>query len=53
LDWARTFLKRYEEILNRWLWPDVLRNQNASVMKAEQAISKYRKALGEPAGLAE
>jgi hypothetical protein len=46
-------LKPYKEILDRWLWPDVLRNQNASVTKAKQAISSYRKALGEPAGLAE
>jgi hypothetical protein len=40
-------------MLDRWLWPDVLRNQNASVPKAKQAISSYRKAVGEPAGLAE
>lgn len=46
-------LKPYQEILDRWLWPDVLRNQNASVTKAKQAISSYRKALDEPAGLAE
>jgi hypothetical protein len=46
-------LKPYKEILDRWLWPDVLRNQNSSVTKAKQAISSYRKALGEPAGLAE
>jgi hypothetical protein len=31
----------------------VLRNQDASVVKAKQAISSYRKAVGEPAGLAE
>jgi len=46
-------LKPYKETLDRWLWPDVLRNQNASVAKAKQAISSYRKAVGEPAGLAE
>jgi len=46
-------LKPYKETLDRWLWPDVLRNQDISVAKAKQAISSYRKAVGEPAGLAE
>ena len=46
-------LKPYKETLDRWLWPDVLRNQDTSVAKAKQAISGYRKAVGEPAGLAE
>jgi hypothetical protein len=46
-------LKPYKEALDHWLWPDVLRNQDASVAKAKQAISNYRKAVGEPAGLAE
>ena len=46
-------LEPYKETLDRWLWPDGLRNQDASVAKAKQAISSYRKAIGEPAGLAE
>jgi hypothetical protein len=46
-------LRPYKETLERWLWPDVLRNQDTSVAKAKQAISGYRKAVGEPAGLAE
>jgi hypothetical protein len=46
-------LKPYKETLGRWLWPDVSRNQDISVAKAKQAISSYRKAIGEPAGLAE
>ena len=46
-------LKPYKETLDRWLWPDPFRNQDASVVKAKQAISSYRKAVGEPAGLAE
>src|SRR5258707_9769657 len=46
-------LKPYKERLDRWLWPDVLRNQDTSVVKAKQAISSYRKAVGELAGLAE
>jgi hypothetical protein len=45
-------LNPYKETLQRWLSPDVLRNQNTSVAKAKQAISDYRKAVGEPAGLA-
>ena len=43
----------YKEALDRWLWPDVMRNQDTSVPKAKQAISSYRKAVGEPSGLAE
>jgi len=46
-------LKPYKETLDRWLWPDVLRNQNTSVARAKQAISSYKKAVGDPAGLAE
>ena len=46
-------LEPYKETLDRWLWPDVLRNQDTSVVKAKQAISSYKKAVGEPAGLAE
>jgi hypothetical protein len=46
-------LKPYKETLERWLAPDVLRKQNTSVVKAKQAISAYRKAIGEPGGLAE
>ncbi len=46
-------LKPYKEMLDRWLWPDVLRNQDTSVAKAKQAISSYKKAVGDPTGLAE
>jgi hypothetical protein len=46
-------LKPYKEKLDRWLWPDMLRNQDTSVANAKQAISNYRKAIGNPAGLAE
>ena len=46
-------LKPYKEILDRWLWPDVLRNQDTSVIKAKQAISSFKKAVGDLAGLAE
>ena len=34
-------------------WPDVFRRQETSVSKAKQAISDYKKALGDPEGLAE
>ena len=46
-------LKPYKQTLERWLSPDVLRNQDTSVSKAKQAISAYRKAIGDHAGLAE
>jgi hypothetical protein len=46
-------LAPYKETIERWLWPDVLRNQDYSVAKAKQAISSYRKAVGAPEGLAE
>ncbi len=52
-DLGEDVLRPYKETLDRWLWPDVLRNQDASVAKAKQALSNYRKAVGEPAGLAE
>ena len=45
-------LKPYKETIDRWLWPDMLHNQDASVVKVKLAISSYRKAVGEPAGLA-
>jgi hypothetical protein len=46
-------LEPYMKTIDRWLSPDVFRNQDVSVVKAKQAISSYRKAIGEPAGLAE
>jgi hypothetical protein len=46
-------LAPYKEVLDRWLCPDGMRNLDTSVVKAKQAISSYRKAVGDPAGLAE
>jgi hypothetical protein len=46
-------LRPYKETLTRWLSPDVSRKQNTSVSKAKQAISSYKKAIGDPAGVAE
>jgi hypothetical protein len=46
-------LEPYKETLARWLWPDPFRNQDTSVSKAKQAISHYKSAVGDPAGLTE
>lgn len=46
-------LKPYKATIDRWLWPDVFKNQDTSVSKAKKAISDYKKAIGQPAGLAE
>lgn len=46
-------LKPYKVTIDRWLWPDVFRNQDISVAKAKKAIADYRKAVGRPEGLAE
>lgn len=46
-------LEPYKRTLDRWLWPDPFRNQDTSVVKAKQAISQYKKAVGDPAGLSE
>jgi hypothetical protein len=46
-------LKPYKTTINRWLWTDVIKNQDISVAKAKKAIADYRKAIGQPEGLAE
>ena len=46
-------LKPYKDTIDRWLWPDVLKNQDTSVAKAKKAIADYRKAIGQPEDLAE
>jgi hypothetical protein len=46
-------LNPYKVAIDRWLWPDVFKNQFTSVAKAKKAISDYKKAIGQPAGLAE
>ena len=50
---AEDMLRLYKETMDRWLWPDAFSRQVPSVLKAKQAISNYKKAVGEPAGLAE
>jgi hypothetical protein len=46
-------LKPYKVAIDRWLWPDVSENQDTAVSKAKKAISDYKKAIGQPRGLAE
>jgi hypothetical protein len=46
-------LQPYKKTIDRWLWPDVLRRQETSVSRAKRAIADYKKALGDPEGLAE
>jgi hypothetical protein len=46
-------LEPYKRIIDRWLWPDVFRRQDTSVSQAKRAISDYKKAVGDPVGLAE
>ena len=43
-------LRPYKETMDRWLWPDAFSRQLPSVLKAKQAISNYKKAVGDPAG---
>jgi len=43
----------YKAIIERCLWPDVYKNQNYSVSTAKKAIADYRKAAGQPEGVAE
>jgi hypothetical protein len=46
-------LKLYKQTIDRWLWLDVLQRQVTSVAKARQAISNYKKAVGDSVGMAE
>jgi hypothetical protein len=46
-------LEPYKQTIDRWLWPDAFGKQDTSVAKAKQAISNYKKAVGDPTGLAE
>ncbi len=46
-------LKPFKATICRWLWPDLSGRQATSVAQAKKAIADYKKALGEPEGLAE
>src|ERR1039458_9769766 len=40
-------LEPYKVIINRWLWPDVLKNQFTSVSAAKKTIADYNRARSE------
>jgi hypothetical protein len=46
-------LMPYKAAIDRWLWPNVLQQQDTSVAKAKKAIADYRQASGTAEGLAE
>lgn len=46
-------LKPFKASVDRWLWPDVFKNQEVSVAKAKKAVSDYKKAVGQSEGAAE
>ncbi len=46
-------LKPYKTRIDRWLSPDLLKNQSVSASKAKKAITDYKNAIGQPEGLAE
>ena len=46
-------LAPYKASISRWICPDLMRSQSVSVSKSKKAIADYKKAIGEPAGLAE
>lgn len=46
-------LEPYKATISRWLWPDMFRKQGASVAEAKKSIASYKKAIGQPEGLAE
>ncbi len=50
---AEDVLEPYKRTIDRWLWPDLFRKQDTSVSQAKRAISDYKKALGDPEGMAE
>jgi hypothetical protein len=46
-------LKPYKAMISSWICPDLMRSQSISVLKAKKAIGDYKKAIGQPEGLAE
>lgn len=47
-------LTPYKKTIDRWIAPDVLSStQTVSISKAKQAMTDYKKAIGDPEGLAE
>ncbi len=39
-------LNPYKASIDRWLWPNMFRNQDTSVAKAKKAIADYKKSIG-------
>lgn len=50
---GKNALEPYKKIINRWLWPDMVRGQDTSVSRAKRAITDYRRAIGDAEGVAE
>jgi hypothetical protein len=50
-DLGADVLKPYKTRIDRWLSPDLLKNQNVSTSKAKSVITDYQKAIGRPKGL--
>jgi hypothetical protein len=46
-------LAPFKASISRWINPDLMRNQRVSVTNAKKAIANYKRAIGEPDGLAE
>ncbi len=48
-------LEPYKKAIYRWVCPDVMHNQTQrySISKAKKAISDYKRAVGQPEGMAE
>ena len=46
-------LSPYKKVIERSIYPDLMKGRSVSVAKAKKAISAYRKALGSPEGVAE
>jgi hypothetical protein len=46
-------LQPYKKTIDRWLSPNVIRGQAPSISRAKKAVTEYKRALGDPEGLAE
>src|SRR5437667_4704969 len=50
---AEDMLEPYKRTIEQWLYPDVFGPGDICVFKAKKAISDYKKAIGQPEGVAE
>jgi hypothetical protein len=46
-------LTPFKKVISRWIYPDLMKGHDISVVKAKKAIADYRKALGRPEGITE